>query len=132
MKQKSIIMATFIFIGGFIPLKGTIQNERNVYYQLYAKSTESYLECNEIKKEILRVYDSLPIYKFNDVKKQLKNHLKDFEFSGVNSINFDDKNLILNVYLDDSNSLVMKGYLYEVEANQNILNKKYFIEQIFH
>lgn len=132
MKQKSIIMATFLFIGGFIPLKGTIQNERNVYYQIYAKSTESYLECNKIKKEILRIYDGLPIYKFNDVKKQLKNHLKDFEFSGVNSINFDDKNLILNVYLDDSNSLVMKGYLYEVEANQNILNKKYFIEQIFH
>ena len=132
MKQKSIIMATFIFIGGFIPLKGTIQNERNVYYQIYAKSTESYLECNKIKKEILRIYDGLPIYKFNDVKKQLKNHLKDFEFSGVNSVNFDDKNLAKNVYLDDSNSLVMKGYLYEVEANQNILNKKYFIEQIFH
>ena len=63
-KRSNAFLATALFLGGFIPLKGTIPNEKNISYSIYGTISEAkiYIQCNEIKRQILEVYNTLPIY----------------------------------------------------------------------
>ena len=132
MTKRSVYIATGLFLGGFIPLKGSVENDSSITYQIYAndKKENVLLECNQVKNEMLRIYRQNNVYSFSQVDAFLNASYKQFKLEGVMEVKY--QNYCLQLYLDakENTKCLMKGYLFLSDKEQN-LEKSYFFEELF-
>lgn len=132
MTKRSVYIATGLFLGGFIPLKGTISNESSISYQIYAndKKENILFECNQVKNEIVRIYRQNNLYSFSQVDAFLNNSFSQFKIEKVMEVKY--QNYSLQLFLDEKEKTLclMQGYLFLSDKEQNI-EKSYFLEELF-
>lgn len=131
MKKQSIYLATTLFVGGFIPCNGIVDNNTSITYNVYSNiSSTTYYECNQIKEYMIDVLKNLDCNTFEEYNQLIKENLDKFYFENV--INVTYKNKILKIFFKENSDFkcLLKGYIYKAKSTKNI-QKSYFLEEIF-
>ena len=127
--KKTILFATSLFLGGFIPLKDTVSENSTISYAIYADVNKKnvYLQCNAIKNKMLEIFDEIKDYSFSKTDENLVASIDMFLDIAVNAV-YED--YILSLYLDSNGSCCMKGILLSFDVETHV-EKTYFFEELF-
>ena len=127
--KKTILFATSLFLGGFIPLKDTVSENSTISYAIYADANKKnvYLQCNAIKNKMLEIFDGIKDYSFSKTDENLTAAIDIFLNEGI-AATYQD--YTLSLYLDQNGTCCMKGILFSFDVEPQV-EKTYFFEELF-
>lgn len=127
--KKTILFATSLFLGGFIPLKDTVSENSTISYAIYADTNKKnvYLQCNAIKNKMLEIFDGIKDYSFSKTDENLTASIDIFLNEGIDATYQD---YTLSLYLDQDGTCCMKGILFSFDVEPQV-EKTYFFEELF-